>query len=117
EFIQNHCDDEAAITFVCGSGNNGGDGRVAARLLREAVSDVRVVDAKPEDEEKDLGSPGVVVDALFGTGFRGEPRPAAARLIEQINGLGAEVIAVDVPSGVNASTGEVAGVAVEAAAT
>jgi NAD(P)H-hydrate epimerase len=117
EFIQNHCDDEAAITFVCGSGNNGGDGRVAARLLREAGRDVRVVDAKPEDEEKDLGSPGVVVDALFGTGFRGAPRPGAARLIEQINGAGAEVVAVDVPSGVDASTGEVAAAVVDAAAT
>ena len=117
EFIQNHCDDEAAITFVCGSGNNGGDGRVAARLLHEAGRDVRVVDAKPEDEQKDLGSPGVVVDALFGTGFGGEPRPGAARLIEQINGLGAEVVAVDVPSGVDASTGEVAGAVVDATAT
>jgi ADP-dependent NAD(P)H-hydrate dehydratase / NAD(P)H-hydrate epimerase len=117
EFIRNHCDDEAAITFVCGSGNNGGDGKVAARLLRESGRDVRVVDAKPEDEEKDLGSPGVVVDALFGTGFRGEPRPGAARLIEQINAVGAGIVAVDVPSGVDASTGEVAGVAVDAAAT
>jgi ADP-dependent NAD(P)H-hydrate dehydratase / NAD(P)H-hydrate epimerase len=117
EFIQNHCDDEAAITFVCGSGNNGGDGKVAARLLRESGRAVRVVDAQPEDEGKDLGSPGVVVDALFGTGFRGEPRPGAARLIEQINAVGAEIVAVDVPSGVDASTGEVAGVAVDAAAT
>jgi hydroxyethylthiazole kinase-like uncharacterized protein yjeF len=117
EFIRNHCDDEAAITFVCGSGNNGGDGKVAARLLRDSGRDVRVVDAKPEDEEKDLGSPGVVVDALFGTGFRGEPRPGTARLIEQINAVGAEVVAVDVPSGVDASTGEVAGVAVDAGAT
>jgi NAD(P)H-hydrate epimerase len=117
DFIRNHCDDEAAITVVCGSGSNGGDGKVAARLLREAGRDVRVVDAKPEDEAKDLGSAGVVVDALFGTGFRGEPRPGAARLIEQINGLGAEVVAVDIPSGVDASTGEVAGVVVDAAAT
>jgi ADP-dependent NAD(P)H-hydrate dehydratase / NAD(P)H-hydrate epimerase len=117
EFIGNYCDDEAAITIVCGSGNNGGDGKVAARLLRAAGRDVRVVDAKPEDEEKDLGSPSVVVDALFGTGFRGEPRPPAAKLIEQINRSGVDVVAVDMPSGVDASTGEVAGVVVDAAAT
>jgi ADP-dependent NAD(P)H-hydrate dehydratase / NAD(P)H-hydrate epimerase len=117
EFIRDRCESEDAITIVCGPGNNGGDGKVAARLLREDGRKVRVVDSKPEDELKDLGSPGVVVDALFGTGFRGEPRPGAARLIEQINGSGADVVAVDVPSGVDASTGEVAGVAVAAAAT
>jgi NAD(P)H-hydrate epimerase len=75
---------------------------------------VRVVDVKPEDEKKDLGSPDLVVDAIFGTGFTGEPRPGAARLIEAINALDAEVVAVDSPSGVDASTGEVAGMAVEA---
>ena len=109
--------DAVSYTVVCGSGSNGGDGRVAARVLTAAGRDVRVVDAKPEAEPKDLGDPDVVVDALFGTGFAGEPRPAAARLIEAVNHLGdggAEVIAVDVPSGVDASTGEVAGAAVEA---
>jgi hydroxyethylthiazole kinase-like uncharacterized protein yjeF len=117
DFILHEWDEDEAITFVCGSGNNGGDGKVAARVLRQAGRDVRVVDAKPEDEAKDLGSPGVVVDALFGTGFRGEPRPSAARLIEQINALGAEVVAVDVPSGVDASTGEIAGAVVDVDAT
>jgi NAD(P)H-hydrate epimerase len=103
------------VAVVCGGGNNGGDGRVAARYLEEAGREVLVVDAKGEARE--LGSPGVVVDAIFGTGFSGEPRPGAARLIEAINGLGAPVVAVDVPSGVDASTGEVAGAAVEAALT
>lgn len=117
EFILDEWGDDDSVTIVCGSGNNGGDGKVAARVLREAGRDVRVVDAKPEDEEKDLGSPGVVVDALFGTGFRGEPRPGAARLIEQMNAAGGDIVAVDVPSGVDASTGEVAGAAVAAAAT
>jgi ADP-dependent NAD(P)H-hydrate dehydratase / NAD(P)H-hydrate epimerase len=105
------------FTVVCGAGSNGGDGKVAARVLEEAGRDVRVVDAKPEDEVKDLGAPQVLVDALFGTGFEGEPRPAAARLIEQMNGLGCPVLAVDLPSGVDASTGEVAGAAVEADVT
>ena len=68
----------------------------------------------PRGEEKDLGDPDVLIDALFGTGFEGEPRPGAARLIEQINDLGAPVLAVDLPSGVDASTGEVAGAAVDA---
>jgi NAD(P)H-hydrate epimerase len=103
-----------SFTVVCGGGSNGGDGRVAARALEEAGRDVLVVEAKPEDEEKDLGDPDVLVDALFGTGFEGEPRPGAARLIEQMNGLGAPILAVDLPSGVDASTGEVAGAAVDA---
>ena len=103
-----------SFTVVCGGGSNGGDGRVAARLLEEAGREVRVVDSKPEDEEKSLGDPDVVVDALFGTGFEGEPRPGVARLIEQMNDLGAPVLSVDLPSGVDASTGEVAGAAVDA---
>ena len=56
----------------------------------------------------------MIIDALFGTGFEGEPRPGAARLIEQMNDLGAPVLSVDLPSGVDASTGEVAGAAVDA---
>jgi ADP-dependent NAD(P)H-hydrate dehydratase / NAD(P)H-hydrate epimerase len=103
-----------SFTVVCGGGSNGGDGRVAARLLEEAGREVALVDAKPEDEEKDLGDPDVVIDALFGTGFESEPRPGAARLIEQMNDLGAPVLSVDLPSGVDASTGEVAGAAVDA---
>jgi ADP-dependent NAD(P)H-hydrate dehydratase / NAD(P)H-hydrate epimerase len=101
-------------TVVCGGGSNGGDGRIAAQLLEEAGREVLVVEAKPEDEEKELGDPDVLIDALFGTGFEGEPRPEAARLIQQMNDLGAPVLAVDLPSGVNASTGEVAGAAVDA---
>ena len=51
----------------------------------------------------------VVLDALFGTGFHGEPRPEAARLIEAINDSGARVVSVDIASGVDASTGEGSG--------
>ena len=103
-----------SFTIVCGSGSNGGDGRVAARVLEEAGREVLVVEAKPEEEQKDLGDPDVLIDALFGTGFEGVPRPGAARLIEHMNELGAPVLAVDLPSGVDASTGEVAGAAVDA---
>jgi ADP-dependent NAD(P)H-hydrate dehydratase / NAD(P)H-hydrate epimerase len=106
--------DAREFTIVCGGGSNGGDGRVAARVLEEAGREVHLVEAKPEDGEKELGDPDVVVDALFGTGFEGEPRPGARRLIEQINALGAPVLSVDLPSGVDASTGEVAGAAVDA---
>ena len=59
----------------------------------------------------------VIIDALFGTGFQGEPREDAARTIEEINAAGKPVVAVDLPSGVNASTGEVAGACVQATVT
>lgn len=101
---------------VCGGGSNGGDGRVAARVLREAGREADVIDAAAGGEA-DLDGYDVIVDALFGTGFRGEPRPEAAELIERINAARASVVAVDVPSGVDASTGEVAGPAVGAALT
>jgi NAD(P)H-hydrate epimerase len=102
-------------TVVCGGGSNGGDGRVTAAHLERAGREVLIVDAKAG--ETDLGEPDLIVDALFGTGFSGEPRPDAAALIERINGSGAPVFAIDLPSGVDASTGEVAGAAVRADAT
>jgi len=100
------------VTVVCGGGNNGGDGRVCARLLREAGRDVTLVDGVG-----DLGDPDVVVDALLGIGLHDAPRDDAARMIELVNGVGRPVVSVDVPSGVNASTGEVPGGAVRATVT
>lgn len=97
------------IAAVCGGGANGGDGRIAARILREAGRDAF--------ETNDPANADLVIDALFGTGFRGAPRPEAAAIIERINAGGAPVVAVDLPSGVDASTGEIAGVAVEAGLT
>jgi hydroxyethylthiazole kinase-like uncharacterized protein yjeF len=91
---------------VCGGGSNGGDGRVAARVLREAGLEA--------DETTEVESHDVVIDALFGTGFSGEPRPEAAALIARINAAEASVVAVDLPSGVDASTGQVAGAVVDA---
>jgi NAD(P)H-hydrate epimerase len=96
----------ARIVAVCGNGANGGDGRIAVALLREAGREAVVSD--------DVEGADVVIDALFGTGFRGEPREDAARKIEAINASPARVVAVDLPSGVNASTGEVEGACVEA---
>src|SRR5262249_32622706 len=60
---------------------------------------------------------GVVVDAIFGTGFSGAPRGPADAAIEAINACRAPVVAADIPSGIDASTGEAEGVAVEAAIT
>jgi ADP-dependent NAD(P)H-hydrate dehydratase / NAD(P)H-hydrate epimerase len=97
------------FAVVCGGGSNGGDGRVAARVLREAGREAVETDV--------VEGADVVVDALFGTGFHGEPRPEAAAKIERVNAAGAPVVAIDVPSGVDASTGEVAGPAVNAALT
>jgi NAD(P)H-hydrate epimerase len=102
----------SSFTVVCGGGSNGGDGRVTAEVLRSEGRDVRLVEARSDDHE--LGRPDMVIDALFGTGFEGEPRAEAAALIERINALGRPILAIDVPSGVNASTGEVPGVAVRA---
>src|SRR5918994_412033 len=98
--------DAKRFVAVCGGGKNGGDGRIAAEILRAAGRDAEVAD-EPRGAE-------VVLDALFGTGFHGEPRPEAARQIEAINDSGAGVVAVDIASGVNASTGDVSGVAVRA---
>ena len=95
----------ARVIAVCGKGSNGGDGRIAAGLLGAEV--VEPGEDVPIDTD-------VIVDALFGTGFQGEPRPEAATQIEQINAAGVPVVSVDVPSGVDASTGEVAGAAVHA---
>jgi hydroxyethylthiazole kinase-like uncharacterized protein yjeF len=107
--------DAKAYTVVCGGGSNGGDGLVAADVLRSSGRDVLVVEAK--GAERELGNPDVIVDALFGTGFSGAPRDDAAALIEQMNSLGAPVVSVDIASGVDASNGEVAGPAVNAAVT
>jgi ADP-dependent NAD(P)H-hydrate dehydratase / NAD(P)H-hydrate epimerase len=100
--------DARRIAAVCGGGANGGDGQIALRVLAAAGR---------ETEEGLSQDADVVIDALFGTGFHGDPRPEAVEQIERINGAGAPVVAVDVPSGVDASTGEVAGPAVRADAT
>ena len=99
-------------TVACGGGANGGDGRIAARHLEQAGKQVHVVDATAGATE--LGEPDVIVDALFGTGFSGEPRAEAAALMERISGSDARVLAIDLPSGVDASTGEVRGAAIRA---
>ncbi len=130
------------VVAVCGKGNNGGDGFVAARLLRERGRDVDVLllgdveelrgDARVNAERLPGPPPGpftaaalagaaAIIDAILGTGFAGEPREPAAGAIGAINDASSDagpvVVACDVPSGVDASTGEVAGAAVSARAT
>jgi NAD(P)H-hydrate epimerase len=124
---------DGPIRVVCGKGNNGGDGFVAARLLREMGFAVDVLLLWPGEElrgdaavnyersggdfvegdiEGRLVGSGAIVDAIFGTGFEGEPREPAAGAIRAINASAAPVVACDIPSGVDAATGEVAGEAV-----
>jgi ADP-dependent NAD(P)H-hydrate dehydratase / NAD(P)H-hydrate epimerase len=105
------------IRIVAGKGNNGGDGRVAARLLREDGHEVDLIDGTEPFDPDELAGSGVVVDALLGTGFEGTPREPVASAIAAINEQDALVVACDIPSGVNASTGEVDGEAVQAEAT
>ena len=130
----------ARAAVVCGKGNNGGDGLVAARALAEMGYEVDALLLWPEGElsgdakanhdrfpaarhasgeelAQALADASVIVDAIFGTGFSGEPRDPAAAAIEAINGADAPVVAADIPSGVDASTGEVAGAAVQAELT
>jgi NAD(P)H-hydrate epimerase len=134
------------FVVLCGGGNNGGDGYVAARLLRGAGRDARVValvpperltpDARavreqaqragvPIDDQGELvafeaGVGDVVVDALFGTGLSRAPEGAFAEAIARIEAArvaGARVLAVDVPSGLSADSGRPFGACVRADAT
>jgi hydroxyethylthiazole kinase-like uncharacterized protein yjeF len=91
---------------ICGGGANGGDARIALQVLRSAGR--HAAEGLAGD---------VVIDGLFGTGFHGEPRAEAAALIADVNARGVPVVSVDLPSGVNADTGEVAGAAVRADVT
>lgn len=128
-------------TVVCGKGNNGGDGLVAARHLARWGMRVSVVAVEAPDElrepaatnarllaeqglsaqpftprslERELERADVVVDAVFGTGFRGVPEDEWAVAIDSINAAGSPVVAVDIPSGVNGATGAIEGDAVRA---
>jgi NAD(P)H-hydrate epimerase len=129
---------EGAVAVVCGKGNNGGDGYVAARLLRDEGREVRVLALAPPEElrgdaranarrlpgeppqpfyDARLQGAAVAVDAILGTGFAGAPHGGAQTAIEALNASGVPVVAADVPSGVDASTGVVSGAAVHARAT
>ncbi len=132
---------------LAGKGSNGGDGLVAARhlvargwraevlllaredevrgeprrnlsLAREASVEVTPITSMAvAAARRHLGGADVIVDALFGTGFTGAPVGLAAQMIEATNAAAAAVVAVDLPSGVDADTGAVRGAAVRASTT
>jgi hydroxyethylthiazole kinase-like uncharacterized protein yjeF len=132
------------VRVVCGKGNNGGDGLVIARRLGELGVEAEALllfppaelsaDARTNHErlaaaggaiaevdaaqlDAALEGSGAVVDALLGTGFSGSPRAPLDAAIAAIDAAACPVVAVDVPSGVDASTGEVAGACVRADVT
>ncbi len=130
---------EGKILCVCGGGNNGGDGLVCARILRERGREADVLcfaekttaqyrvnlekfflsDGKVKKNMPERGY-ALVVDCLFGTGFHGEVTGVYAKAIEGINKLksnGAKVLSADIPSGVNGSNGLVGSFAVQASET
>src|SRR3954462_15180478 len=128
---------EGPILVVAGRGNNGGDGFVAAAELAARGREVSVILLCERDSlqgdaalaargwkypvlpfnPQAIGRPALIIDALFGAGLnrpvKGEPHD----MIEAINANGAPVLAVDLPSGINGTTGGVMGIAVRAAET
>ncbi len=129
---------ETRILAVCGSGNNGGDGMAAARILyargyqaeillagdrgklsEDAARQLLIAEnfGVPVQESCNLASYDIIIDALFGTGLSREVSGGYARLIEEINASGARICAVDIASGVHAGTGQILGIAVNAEVT
>lgn len=122
------------IAVVCGPGNNGGDGFVAARLLQEQGFDVRL--SLLGAREKLIGDAAIaawrwrgkveafgtnalansdlIIDALFGAGLSRNLTGDAKRAVEAINATGVPVVAVDLPSGIDGKSGQVRGAAVRA---
>ena len=137
EEVSERFPDMRTVAVLCGPGNNGGDGFVAARHLLEKGYTVRLgyngdPSRLPQDaaemaklwtggvqplRREVLAKADVVVDALFGAGLTRPIEGALADLIGAVNGSGLPVVAVDVPSGVDGTTGAIRGVAVRATAT
>lgn len=138
QLLRERWPDARSITVVSGGGNNGGDGYIVAGLAAEQGFAVRLIAAgDPAQLRGDaasardfaftagvvvesFGAPlqgDVIVDALLGTGVKGEVRPHYAALIEAINNSGRPVLALDVPSGLCSDTGRACGSAVRADAT
>jgi ADP-dependent NAD(P)H-hydrate dehydratase / NAD(P)H-hydrate epimerase len=134
-----HWPDAARIVVACGPGNNGGDGYVLARHAQQAGRDVRVVRLAGHAARTGLATAAcaeyveaggivelfdgplapvdVVVDAIFGIGLARAPDADTVALLEAIAGTGADVLALDVPSGVDGQTGAVPGAAIRARRT
>ena len=120
---------EKSVAVVCGSGNNGGDGYCAARILAKKGFSVDVFEAFPPKtvecqlENARCRTPrintlkkgyGLVIDCLYGTGFHGTLNERAAQIVKEINESGAFVLAADIPSGLAGDNGLRAGEAVRA---
>lgn len=128
------------IAVFCGRGNNGGDGFVAARYLARQDVDVKVylvgnasrvkndsqinldilrkmeVEIQRVESTKDIKTD-VVIDAIFGIGIKGEIREPIRTIITDLNQTRIPVLAIDVPSGLDANTGMPAGTAIRAKKT
>jgi len=132
------------VVVCCGGGNNGGDGFVVARhlLLRDfdarvllfadppklagdalinyhilEKSGVPIVLGNPEALDRALAGAAWIVDALLGTGARGEPRSPLAEAIDRINAAGLPIFAIDLPSGLDCDTGQPAAHTIQATHT
>jgi hydroxyethylthiazole kinase-like uncharacterized protein yjeF len=129
--------EEGPIVVVAGPGNNGGDGFVAAAELAAQGREVSVISMCERDALKGdaasaargwkypvlpftpqaIGKPALIIDALFGAGLSRSVDGEQREMIEAINASGAPVLAVDLPSGVNGTSGAIMGVAVRATET
>ena len=125
------------VLIICGSGNNGGDGYVVANLLLKNNWDVKILQvASPKTEQakyycqqfkgdiisfkdvcKNLEEAELIVDAIFGIGLSKKVPNDIAKLIKQINEKSKKCIAIDIPSGISATTGEILGDAIKAELT
>jgi hydroxyethylthiazole kinase-like uncharacterized protein yjeF len=129
--------EEGPIMVVAGCGNNGGDGFVAAAELAARGRDVSVILLCERDSlqgdaalaargwkypvlpfnPQAIGKPALIIDALFGAGLNRPVKGDPLEMIEAINANGAPVLAVDLPSGINGTTGAVMGAAINAVET
>jgi hydroxyethylthiazole kinase-like uncharacterized protein yjeF len=129
--------EQGPIVVVAGGGNNGGDGFVAAAELAARGREVSVILLCERDSlqgdaalaakgwkypvlpfnPQAIGKPALIIDALFGAGLNRAVKGEPYDMIEAINANGAPVLAVDLPSGINADTGAVMGIAVRAIET
>lgn len=101
---------------VCGHGNNGGDGKLIAALLKKQGWPVSESDTQSFTASLLTGK-ALIIDALFGTGLNRPIEGASKEIIAAINASGVPVVAVDIASGINATTGEVMGTAIRATHT
>lgn len=138
------CVDDPKIVVVAGKGNNGGDAFVAARELvrrgewvsvfcvhdeRDFQGDakhqlyilskmgIQPVYSDPDRLSEELFDADLVIDGIFGTGFKGDPADAESQFIRVINDCDAEVLSIDIPSGVESNTGRAAKASVDAVTT